>query len=52
MDEFLKPKIHHSGEFIDYELSVYNGGLVDNLTVENLTVEVDKWGYFNVDKWC
>lgn len=41
MDKFLELKIHHSGEFIDPELSVYEGELVDDLKVD-----VDKWSYF------
>lgn len=43
MDEYLKFRIHHSGEFIDLELSVYEGGLVDDLKID-----VDKQSYFEL----
>ena len=43
MDEFLKLVIHHSGEFADPELSVYEGGLV-----YELSVDVDRWSYFEL----
>lgn len=43
MDRFLKLKIHHNGESIDLELSVYEGWLVDDLKAD-----VDKWSYFEL----
>ena len=43
MDEFLKLVIHHSGEFIDQELSIYEGGLISELSVD-----VDRWSYFEL----
>lgn len=39
----MKLKIHHIGEFIDPELSAYEGGLVDDLKVD-----VDKWSHFKL----
>ncbi|XP_058747066.1 uncharacterized protein LOC131620058 [Vicia villosa] len=43
MDEILELKIHHSGQFIDCDLSVYEGGVVDTLKVD-----ADKWSYFEL----
>ena len=43
MDEFLKLVIHHSGEFVDPELNIYEGGLVSELSVD-----VDRWSYFEL----
>lgn len=34
MDEFFKLKIHHNSEFIYPELSVHEGGLVDDLKLD------------------
>lgn len=43
MDEYLHLKIHHSGEFVDEEFSVYEGG-----EVVDFKVEVDRWNYFKL----
>lgn len=43
MDKYLHLKPHHSGEFIDEEFSVYEGG-----TIDDLKVEVDRWSYFEL----
>lgn len=43
MDEYLYLKIHHNGEVIDEEFSLYEGGEVDDFKVE-----VDRWSYFEL----
>ncbi|CAL5206365.1 unnamed protein product [Lathyrus oleraceus] len=42
MDERLHLKIHHSGEFVDEQFSVYGGEVVD------FNIEVDRWSYFEL----
>ncbi|CAI8601673.1 unnamed protein product [Vicia faba] len=43
MDKYIHLKIYHSGEFIDEEFSVYEGG-----TNDDLEVEVERWNYFEL----
>lgn len=43
IDEDLHLKIHHSGEFVDEEFSVYEGG-----EMANLKIKVDRWSYFEL----
>lgn len=43
MDDYLHLNIHHSGEFVDEDFSVYEGGEVDDLKIE-----VDSWSYFEL----
>ncbi|CAK8537730.1 unnamed protein product [Lathyrus sativus] len=43
MAEYLNLKIHHNGEFVDDEMSVYEGG-----QVAELKIDVDRWSYFEL----
>ena len=43
MDEYLNITIHHSGEFVTEDMSVYEGG-----EIVDLRVDVDKWSYFEL----
>ena len=43
MEEILNITIHHSGEFVSEDLSVYEGG-----EIADLRVDADMWGYFEL----
>ncbi|CAL5210027.1 unnamed protein product [Lathyrus oleraceus] len=43
MDGHLHLKIHHGGEFVDEEHTVYEGG-----EVADLKIDVDMWSYFEL----
>ncbi|CAI8608027.1 unnamed protein product [Vicia faba] len=43
MEEILNITIHHSGQFVSEDLSVYEGG-----EIADLRVDADMWGYFEL----
>src|ERR1051325_1138886 len=43
MEEILNITIHHSGEFVSEDLSVYEGG-----EIADLRVDADMWGYYEL----
>ncbi|XP_058765012.1 uncharacterized protein LOC131638471 [Vicia villosa] len=43
MDDYIVLTIHHSGEFVDGDLRVYEGG-----EVSELKIDVDTWSYFEL----
>ncbi|CAI8598185.1 unnamed protein product [Vicia faba] len=43
MEEILNITIHHSGQFVSEDLSVYEGGEIADLRVDD-----DMWGYFEL----
>ncbi|CAK8578982.1 unnamed protein product [Lathyrus sativus] len=43
MDDYLHLKVHHSGEFVNEDFSVYEGG-----GVADLKIDIDRWSYFEL----
>ncbi|CAK8573257.1 unnamed protein product [Lathyrus sativus] len=43
MEDFIVLRTHHSGEFVDGDLRVYEGGKIDELKVD-----LDRWSYFEL----
>lgn len=43
MEEYMSLKIHYGGDFMDSELTIYEGGPIDDLKID-----VVKWSYFEL----